>query len=86
MAEYQIVFRPQAIRQLAKIAEPYRTKLATAIRDLKYGPRPVGSKKLAGGRLYRIRISDYRVLYEVADKIITITVTKIAHRKDAYRP
>jgi mRNA interferase RelE/StbE len=85
MAEYTVVMRPRAAKQLAKIAEPFRTKLATAIRDLAFDPRPAGHKKLAGEELYRIRAGDYRAIYAISDAIVTVTVTKAAHRREAYR-
>jgi mRNA interferase RelE/StbE len=49
-------------------------------------PRPSGCKKLAGSTdYYRIRVSDYRVLYEVRDRDILVLVIKIGHRREVYR-
>ncbi|MEB2787253.1 type II toxin-antitoxin system RelE/ParE family toxin [Algoriphagus sp. E1-3-M2] len=47
-------------------------------------PRPNGCKKLKGKEAYRIRVADYRVVYEIADKILYIEVIAIGHRKDIY--
>ena len=57
------------------------------IRGLADDPRPPGSVRLAG-RADRIRIrqGDYRILYSVADEERIVTVVRIAHRRDAYRP
>lgn len=85
MAAYIVVMRPRAVKQLAKIPEPFRTKLAAAIRDLAFNPRPAGCKKLTGEDLYRIRTGDYRAIYAIADEIVTVTVTKAAHRSEAYK-
>lgn len=85
MKRYKIIMRPSAEKSLAKIPEPARTRLAVAIRELAYDPRPAGSIKLTGRSLYRIRCGNYRAIYSIADEIVTITVTKTAHRKDAYR-
>ncbi len=85
MGDYVVVMRPRAAKQLAKIPEPFRARLAAAIRDLSFNPRPTGCKKLAGGELYRIRAGDYRAIYAIADEIITVTVTKAAHRREAYK-
>ncbi len=85
MTVYAVVMRPRASKQLAKIPEPYRTRLAAAIRDLAFNPRPMGHKKLAGEELYRIRVGEYRAIYAIADAIVTVTVTKTAHRREAYR-
>jgi mRNA interferase RelE/StbE len=49
-------------------------------------PRPTGCKKLAGSPdYYRIRVSDYRVLYEVRDRDVLVLVIKIGHRREVYR-
>jgi mRNA interferase RelE/StbE len=49
-------------------------------------PRPHGCKKLrAKHDQYRIRIGDYRVIYEIDDKTVTVLIVRISHRKDAYR-
>ena len=49
-------------------------------------PRPVGAVKLTGSECtYRIRIGDYRVIYDVLDRAVLVLVLKIAHRKDVYR-
>ncbi len=85
MNVYTVVMRPRAAKQLAKLPEPFRSRLATAIRDLAFNPRPSGCKKLAGEDLHRIRVGEYRAIYAISDKTITVTITKAAHRKDAYR-
>jgi mRNA interferase RelE/StbE len=50
-------------------------------------PRPVGNKKLKGEYqdFYRIRIGGYRVIYPIEDKIRTVDIRQIGHRKDIYR-
>lgn len=53
---------------------------------MKDNPRPDGCRKLAGEkRAWRIRVGDYRVLYEIADGTVTVTVFRVAHRRDVYR-
>ncbi|MEI8204457.1 MAG: type II toxin-antitoxin system RelE/ParE family toxin [Bacteroidota bacterium] len=54
--------------------------------NLSENPHPSGSKKLKGStNEYRIRIGSYRVIYTIINKILTITIIKIAHRKNIYR-
>jgi mRNA interferase RelE/StbE len=48
-------------------------------------PRPPGVKKLAGREAWRIRVADYRVIYEIADADLTILVVEIGHRREIYR-
>lgn len=83
--QYVVVILPKAQKQLAAIPAPYRAKLGKAIDALAENPRPHGCKKLVGDVLYRIRVGEYRVIYNVDDKAITVIVTKAAHRREAYR-
>jgi mRNA interferase RelE/StbE len=59
---------------------------AVRIDALALDPRPPASKKLPGGEdLYRIRVGDYRVIYQVQARIVVVTVIRIGHRRDIYR-
>lgn len=55
-----------------------------AIFALANEPRPNGYKKLKGREAYRIRIGDYRVIYEIHDGVLTIEVIDLGHRRDIY--
>ena len=59
--------------------------MVTRIASLSNDPRPVGSAKLSGQDKYRIRQGDYRVLYEIVDRELVVTVVKIGNRRDGYR-
>jgi len=52
---------------------------------LEENPRPPGSKKLKGRAGYRLRIGDYRVIYEIEDNILRVIVIDVGHRKDIYQ-
>jgi mRNA interferase RelE/StbE len=83
---YRIEVKPQAEKALAKIPNPHRRRIAKAIDALARTPRPEGSTKLTGADdAYRIRIGDYRVVYEIADKVLIVYIIRVAHRKDVYR-
>lgn len=85
-APYQIVFAPVAARQFRKLASKVRGWIAPHIDALATNPRPHGVEKLKGEeKLYRIRVGDYRVIYEIQDKEVVITVVKIGHRREVYR-
>ena len=60
-------------------------RIDEAIVKLSNHPRPVGSKKLVGAPLYRIRIGTYRVVYEIDDNRKTVTIVTVGHRGDVYR-
>ncbi|MBM4019722.1 MAG: type II toxin-antitoxin system RelE/ParE family toxin [Planctomycetes bacterium] len=83
---YRIEVKPQPRKALARIPNPHRRRIARAIDALARNPRPPGCVKLAGAEAaYRIRIGDYRVVYEVADRVLIIYIIRVAHRKDVYR-
>jgi mRNA interferase RelE/StbE len=58
--------------------------LKNSIYALAENPRPTGCKKLKGRDSYRIRVADYRVIYEIADKVLSIEVIAIGHRRNIY--
>jgi len=60
-------------------------RIFEAIDALVDNPRPRGCRKLRGrDSQYRIRVGDYRVIYEIDDKTVTVLILRIRHRKDAY--
>lgn len=82
---YQVSVRKKAIQALEKIYEPDYSKIKAAIINLADDPRPSGCKKLKGRPGYRIRVGDYRIIYEVMDKVLHIEVVQLGHRKDIYQ-
>jgi mRNA interferase RelE/StbE len=83
---YEIIIRPSAEKCLDKIPRPDRRRLVDAMEELRDNPRPAGVVKLAGDEnLWRIRIGDYRVVYEIHDDRLVVLVLRVAHRKDVYR-
>jgi len=56
-----------------------------AIRSLEDNPRPPGAKKLSAQERYRIRQGDYRIVYSIQDRVCTVWVVKVGHRRDVYR-
>ncbi len=83
---YQIRIKSQAEKALAKIPNPHRRRIVQAIDALARSPRPEGCKKLTGADdAYRIRVGDYRIVYEIVDKVLMVYIIRVAHRKDIYR-
>ncbi len=83
---YEVRLLVTARRQLLRVPRRIQPRVAEAIGGLSAEPRPAGCKKLAGhADYYRIRVGDYRVLYEVRDREILVLVIKIGHRRDVYR-
>jgi mRNA interferase RelE/StbE len=72
------------LKKLEQIPEPFYTKVKTSILNLSKNPRPRGYLKLTNRVGYRIRVGNYRVLYEISDKILIVKVFEVGHRKDVY--
>lgn len=82
---YCIIYKGSAAKELRKIDRPTQKRLFAAIEDLATNPRPDGVKKLKSKYdQYRIRVSNYRVVYEIVDRQLRVLVLRVAHRKDVY--
>ena len=82
---YNLFIEKSAQRSLSKIPQPHQDRLTTAIRKLSGNPRPPGVCKLSGRNAWRIRIGDYRVIYEIDDKESIILIVVIGHRGKVYK-
>lgn len=86
MTVYTVEFTTAAAREVRKLDPHIRRRLLAAITELQADPRPAGVKKLSGyDDAWRIRIGDYRVLYEIVDDTVLVTVFRVAHRRDVYQ-
>lgn len=85
MANYRIVITRSAAKELEDVPRKDREKIVSKIQALASEPRPVGSEKLAGDEKYRIRHGNYRVLYQIDDGAVVVTVIRVAHRREVYR-
>jgi mRNA interferase RelE/StbE len=83
--KYTVLIERYALKQLLKLDKKIIPVIKTAIASLADNPRPYGYKKLKGEDAYRIRIGDYRVIYEINDDKIIITVVSVGHRKGIYK-
>ena len=83
---YTVKLDPRAEKELAAADPVMRRRLFAAIVALAENPRPSGVKRLRGPvDLWRVRVGDWRILYNIADRVLIITVLKIAHRREVYR-
>jgi mRNA interferase RelE/StbE len=83
---YRIEFRPAAERSFLKLPSSVRVRLQPRIESLAAEPRPLGAKKLAGSRdRWRIRVGDYRVIYEIHGDVLLVLVLAVGHRREVYR-
>lgn len=85
---YQVSLQPTALRELATLPIAVQRRIGRAIDALAIDPRPRGSKQLVGRpteRIWRIRVGDYRVLYDIRDAELIVLVIRIGHRREVYR-
>ena len=83
---YQVVVERSAEKDLKRLPSQIRSRVVTALRSLAKNPRPSGSRKLAGTKHdWRVRVGDYRIIYEIADVIRVVRVQRIRHRREVYR-
>ena len=82
---YRVIIPKPIQKQLDNLPEKQRERLLVDMRLLADAPRPIGVKKLKGyENIYRIRVGDYRVIYEIQDQEMLVIILSSIHRKDAY--
>jgi mRNA interferase RelE/StbE len=83
---YRVLLERAAEKDLNRLSSEIHDRVITAIRGLASDPRPPGCRKLAGSKHdWRIRVGDYRVVYEIADQIRVVRVNCVRHRREVYR-
>ncbi|MBI1902396.1 MAG: type II toxin-antitoxin system RelE/ParE family toxin [Planctomycetia bacterium] len=83
---YRIELKPSADRALRRLPSKVQQRLVAAIDGLAKVPRPPGALKLVGESLtWRIRVGDYRIVYDIYDDRLIVLVVRIGHRKDVYK-
>ena len=83
---YTVIIERAAARDLKKLPSDLRHRVDERIMALADEPRPRGVEKLSGSECsYRLRVGDYRILYEIHDEVLHVLVVKIGHRRGVYR-
>jgi mRNA interferase RelE/StbE len=86
MGTYNLTYKPSVHKDLRPLSRALVARVLERIESLKSEPLPRQAIKLSGAeRLYRIRIGDYRVVYEVDTQARQVTVHYVRHRLEAYR-
>ncbi len=81
---YQVEFTSRAFKQLEKLSKDLQQRIKNKIYELAENPRSTGVVKLENSDRYRIRVGSYRVLYEIEDNLLIVTVFRVGHRKEVY--
>ncbi|MGC6426352.1 MAG: type II toxin-antitoxin system RelE family toxin [Akkermansiaceae bacterium] len=84
MEKYSLEIRKSVEKDLKRISRQDQIRILTKIVALVEDPRPPGCKKLSGQERYRLRQGNYRILYEIRDERLIVTVVKVGNRRDVY--
>jgi len=84
-SRYEVELSEIAKRDLAKLETRAQDRIRLAFQVLAANPRPPLALKLKGRRGYRVRVGDYRIIYEVFDDRIVVVVVRIGHRREVYK-
>lgn len=82
--KYSISIDNYAIKQIKKLDKSAIPIIKNAIETLADNPRPTGYKKLKNAEAYRIRVGNYRIIYEINDDKLIVIVVSAGHRKNVY--
>ncbi len=82
---YSVRLKPRARRDLDRLPIGVARRIWENLLKLEEEPRPPGSSKLEGSDGYRIRVGDHRVVYLIDDRLRTVEIVRIAHRREVYR-
>jgi len=86
MASYKIRWKSSAKKELKKLDKKIILRILQAVEKLANNPRQSGSRKLVGSEsIYRIRVGDYRIIYNIESSLLTIEIIKVGHRREVYR-
>lgn len=83
---YRVLLERAAEKDLARLSSEVHDRVILAIQRLGRNPRPPGCRKLTGSKNdWRIRVGDYRVVYEIADEVRVVRINRVRHRREVYR-
>jgi len=84
-SKYTIRLEEKPRKELAKFDENSRLRIARAINLLASNPHPPKAKRVVGFNYWRIRIGDYRIIYEILNDELVIVVVRLGHRRNVYK-
>ncbi len=85
MPTWTVQFETAAKKQLQNLDVSLRRRIMSKLETLKTNPRGSGAIKLSGQPLWRVRVGDYRVIYDIQDDVLLVLVLKLGHRREIYR-
>jgi len=86
MIKYQIKFKSSSAKEFKNLPSNIQKRMGLVLEKIRENPRMSGVIKLQGDeKLYRIRVGDYRLVFEIDDSQKLIRVTRVRHRQDVYK-
>lgn len=85
MARYKLLFKASVTKDFRQIPKHDVAAIVHRLEALADDPRPNGCEKLSGQERYRVRQGHYRIIYEIIDTQLVVTVVKIGHRQEVYK-
>jgi len=82
---YRVILPRSVQKELDRSPDEIVDRILARLAELEVNPRPSDVKKLKGRNAWRIRVSDYRVIYEIHDRELQILVITVGHRREVYR-
>jgi mRNA interferase RelE/StbE len=83
---YRLIVKPSAQKDVQRLPRPVQQRILHRLASIEVAPRGRGAVKLAGSKAtYRVRVGDWRIIYEIDDADRVVFVTILAHRREVYR-
>ena len=83
--KFQVILPKSVQKELDRLPDEITNRILARLSALETNPRPADVKKLKGRDAWRIRVGDYRVIYEIHDRVSQIIVITVGHRREVYR-
>lgn len=81
----RVELKPVATKWLIRCEPKIRLRIESALAALQEDPIPRGAKRLVGNDNFRLRVGDYRIIYEFRDSQVLVLVLRIGHRREVYK-
>lgn len=85
MTTYAVEFSKTAQKELAKLSPQTALRILRAIHKLAKNPRSDNVRPMVGSKAWRLRVGDYRVIYDIHNKKLVVLIIKVDHRRDIYK-
>jgi mRNA interferase RelE/StbE len=83
--KFQVILPKSVQKELDRLPDDVARRILARLAGLETNPRPAEVKKLKGRDAWRVRVSDYRVIYEIHDRVLQVIVITVGHRREIYR-